>query len=141
VGTPPGPIGGGGDGVEVFGLVVFLLFPDLLEAGGLPWWEDASAWPGPEVCGGPDAVEEVLLEVEVEVEGLLECFELVDGGGVVEVDCVEVVGGVGDVDVGVVVDDVVVGGGVEVAGGQDSEIDFTGTVRPREEMGAPGGSW
>jgi hypothetical protein len=85
----------------------------------------------------------VEVEVEVELEGLLE-WPLVDGAPVPLVLVVVVlVAGVVDVELVVVVDVgvVVVVVVVVEGGGQDSETDFTGTVRLREEIGAPGGSW
>jgi hypothetical protein len=102
--------------------------------------------PGPVVFGG--VVEgEVVVEgwVWVVVEPGPECVEdgvdVVLDDGVLEVvlveDVVLVVGVVLVRDVvGVVTVGVVVG-----ACGHDSETDRTGTVRLRDEIGVPGGSW
>ena len=79
-------------------------------------------------------------ECEVEVEGPRECLVCGAGLGLEGVEPVVEGGGVGVLEV-VVVLSTGGGGGGGGAGGHDSETDFTGMVRLRDEMGAPGGSW
>jgi hypothetical protein len=142
VGMPLGATGGAGLGAAGAGLAGFLV----AGADVGPWWEVGWAWPGPELDGAVAVLfcGPVLSDPLVEVEGELLCEPPPDPDGVV---CVEVlvVGGFVVPEVVVVACEVlelvVVVVGVVVDCGQDSDTDFTGTVRFSEEIGAPTGSW